>query len=73
MEYWRSKADDGLFLFYAWYHSYKNRSNSTKPNTPTLHFSNTPWHSFTAKPIFSDLAQKTRFLMLDNPGTDPIG
>jgi hypothetical protein len=57
MEYWASKADDDLFLFSAWYHSYKNRSNSTKPSTPTLQYSTTPWHTSTAKPNFSDLAQ----------------
>jgi hypothetical protein len=65
MEYWASKADDALFSFSALYHSYKNRSNSINPGTPTLHYSNTPWHTFTAKPNFSDLALRTRFSMLE--------
>jgi hypothetical protein len=42
MEYWRPKADDGLFLFSALHHSYKNRSDSTKPNAPTRQLSIAP-------------------------------
>jgi hypothetical protein len=48
MEYWGLKADVSLFLFFALGSPYKNRSPSTKPNNTTLHYSNTPWHSFTA-------------------------
>ena len=58
MEYCGSNADDGLGLFNALHPSYKNRSNSTNP---ILHYSTTPTHSYTAQPIFSDLARWTRF------------
>jgi len=32
---------------------------------PTFHYSNTPPHSFTPQPIICDLAQTTRFSMLE--------
>jgi len=63
MEYWGSKADDGLILISYPCQLYKNRSHSAKPIIPTFQYSNTPWHLFTAKPINRDLAQRTRFSM----------
>ena len=42
MEYWRLTTESGLFLSSAVFHSYRNRSNSTNPNTPTLQHSKTP-------------------------------
>jgi hypothetical protein len=100
IEYSGLKADDGLILFSAPCHPYKNGSNSAKrgssafpgpdrlhkkpnraryliielmatklmrvaPGGPTFQYSITPRHSFTAKPISSDLAQETRFSMLE--------
>jgi hypothetical protein len=34
MEYWESKADDGLILYSGSCHPNKNRSKSAKPNIP---------------------------------------
>ena len=65
MEYWESKADDGLILYSDPCHPYKNRSHSAKPIIPTFQYSIIPWQMFTAQPIFSDLAQRTRFSMLE--------
>jgi hypothetical protein len=57
MEFWGLNVDIGLILFFGLCQSYKNRSISTKPIIPILHYSNTPWHSSMAEPIISDLAQ----------------
>jgi hypothetical protein len=75
MEYWESKADDGLILYSDPCHPYKNRSHSakressvfqpSKGGSSTFQYSIIPWHMFTAQPIFSDLAQRTRFTMLE--------
>ena len=32
---------------------------------PIFHYSTTPWHSIAAKPVISDLAQRTRFSVLE--------
>jgi len=47
------------------YYPHKNRSHSAKPSIPIFHYSNTPWHLILAEPLFSDLAQRTRFSMLE--------
>jgi len=39
MEYWGSKSDLSLILFSGPCHSYKNRSQSAKPSTPSFHYS----------------------------------
>jgi hypothetical protein len=65
MEYWKSKADDGLILCSDSSHLYKNRSHSAKPSIPTFQCSIIPRHMITAQPNFSDLAQRTRALMLE--------
>jgi hypothetical protein len=39
MEYWGSKADDGLILFSDPCHPCKNRSNSAKSSVPTFQYS----------------------------------
>jgi hypothetical protein len=65
IEYSGSKADDGLILFSGPCHPYKIRSNSAIPSIPTFQYSITPPHRFTAKPISSELAQRTRFSMLE--------
>jgi hypothetical protein len=64
MEYWESKADDGLILYFDPCHPCKNRFHSANPSIPTFQYSIIPWYRFTAQPIFSDLAQRTRFSML---------
>ena len=46
-------------------HPYKNRSHSAKPIIPTLHYSIIPLCRVTAQPIFSDLALRTRFSVLE--------
>jgi hypothetical protein len=56
MEYWESKADDGLILHSDPCHPYINRSHSDKPSIPTFQYSIIPWHMFTAQPIFSNPA-----------------
>jgi len=65
MEFWESKADDGLILSFDPCHPYKIRSYSAKPIIPTFQYSIIPLRFFTAQPIFSDLAQRTRFSMLE--------
>jgi hypothetical protein len=46
------------------YHPYKNRSQSSKPITPTFQYSIIPLSRVTVLPIFSDLAQRTRSSVL---------
>ena len=65
MEYWESKTDDGLILNSDPCHLYKIRSHSAKPSVPAFQYSIIPEHMFTAQPIASDLAQRTRFSMLE--------
>jgi hypothetical protein len=57
MEYWVSKADDGLILFSEPCHPDKNRSHSAKPSIPPFQYSIIPRHMYTAEPISFDLAQ----------------
>ncbi|CAB1075061.1 hypothetical protein D1AOALGA4SA_2881 [Olavius algarvensis Delta 1 endosymbiont] len=52
MEYWESKADDGLILYTDSRHPYKNRSHSINPSLPSFQYSIIPlplaadsWHS----------------------------
>jgi len=45
-----------LFYIFDLSQPYKNRSHTIKPNIPTFHYSNTPWHSLTTLPSFSELA-----------------
>ena len=52
---------DGQILFFKPWHHHKIRSHSAKPIIPTLQYSTIPLGKVTAKPIFSDLAQRTRF------------
>jgi hypothetical protein len=42
MEYWESKADDGLILYTDPCHHYKNRSHSAIPSIPTFQYSIIP-------------------------------
>ncbi|CAB1084886.1 hypothetical protein D1AOALGA4SA_12392 [Olavius algarvensis Delta 1 endosymbiont] len=65
MEYWVSKADDGLILFSNKYHLYKNRSHSAKPSLPTFHYSIIPCPKFMIQPILSDQNQRTKYLILE--------
>jgi hypothetical protein len=73
MEYWESKSDNGLILCSDQFQPYKiqpykNRSHSAKPSIPTFQYSIIPVAlaaEFTAEPIISDLAQRTRFFMLE--------
>jgi hypothetical protein len=44
---------------------YLKRSYSAKPIIPIFQYSITPWHSITAEPVISDLAQRTRSSMLE--------
>jgi hypothetical protein len=64
IEYSGSKGGMGMFFSIS-LPPYKNRSPSIKPNIPTLHYSNTPWHSVTPKPDFSDRDQRTMLSMLE--------
>ena len=43
----------------------KKRSHSTIPTIPTFQLSNTLKYLIMAEPIISDLAQRTRFSMLE--------
>ena len=61
MEYWESKTDDGLILNSGPYYHDKIRSRSAKPNILTIQYSIIPRHIFTAEPVVSDLALRTRF------------
>ena len=61
MEYWVSEKDDDQILISDPCHPYKYRFHSAKPTIPTLQYSIIPLCRVTAKPIFSDLARKTRF------------
>jgi hypothetical protein len=65
MEDWKLQEDGGLIKFSDPWHQYKNRFNSAKPNIPTFHYSITPCHSITAKPVISHLAKRTRFSMVE--------
>jgi len=65
MEFWESKADDGLILSSDPCHPYKNRSHSAKYSIPTFQYSIIPLRMFTAQPIFSDLDQWPKFSMLE--------
>jgi hypothetical protein len=70
MEWWNNgilgiETDDGLILNSDPCHLYKIRSHSAKPSIPTFQYSIIPGHRFTAQPIFSDLAQRTRFSMIE--------
>jgi len=65
MEYWESKTKDGLILISDPCHHHKIRSHSAKPCIPKFQYSIIPLHVFTAKPIISDLAQRTRFSMAE--------
>ena len=62
MECWGSKADEGLFLCFGL--SLSDKIDLIPPN-PILQYSITPDHSLAAEPIYSDLAQRTRFSMLE--------
>jgi len=42
MEYWESKADDGLILYSDPCHPYKNRSHSAKRGSSVFHHSSIP-------------------------------
>jgi len=42
LEYWESKADDGLILFTDPCHPYKNRSRSINPSIPSFQYSIIP-------------------------------
>jgi len=64
MEYWESKADVGLSLYFDPCHPCNNRFKSANPFNPTFKSSIIPWHLLTAQPFFSDLAPRTRFSML---------
>ena len=64
MEYWESKTDDGLILNSGPCYHHKIRSHSAKPNIPTIHYSIIPRHIFTAQPVVSNLALRTRFSVL---------
>ena len=57
MEYWESKADEGLIYISDPYHQHKIRSHSAKPIIPTRQYSIIPHCRITAQTIFSDLAQ----------------
>ena len=48
MEYWESKADDGLILYSDPYHPYKNRSHFAILSIPTFQYSIIPWHKIMA-------------------------
>jgi hypothetical protein len=68
MEYWVSEADGGLILFSELCHPDKKHISFRQPQysiTPVFHHSIPLQAGYTAQPIPSDLAQRTRFSMLD--------
>jgi hypothetical protein len=70
MEWWK---DGILGMKSGWYlvftsdacRMYINRPHSAKPSIPVFQHSNIPGHSIMAKPVISDLAQRTRFSMIE--------
>ena len=66
MEYWESNTDESLIFNSGPCHSNKIRSHSAKPNIPTIQYSIIPGSVFTVRlRIISDLAQRTRFFIID--------
>ncbi len=67
MEYWVSKADDVLILIsdQGIYIKIDLIPQTRDFSIPTFHYSSTPWHAITAIVGGTDLAQRTRFSLLE--------
>jgi len=67
MEYWSDGImGDGLWMGLSDHNpSSKPSAAIIDPNIPTFHYSSIPGQLFMTKPNGSDLAQRTRFLLLE--------
>jgi hypothetical protein len=58
-------GDVSLFVFSDHNPTNNGSSPTIEPNIPILHYSSISGHLYVAQPNDSDLAEKTRFLMLN--------
>ena len=55
-----------------WFHLCGGVHTVRQPSIPTFHYSSTPWHLITTKPVVTDVTPPPEDLYIDDP-TKPIG